>query len=406
MTYDHRLVQTATLSGPRSHDPVFLPMERHLAEEFKDHHQDATFWCGGLLGGCGGRLGIKIYWEKVAHFAHYSSTNGCTRQHGGIESADHLFAGKHVNRWLDAHGLPQREALFEGDFAEGGTCHRLTLPAAGEDPTILFEFTTRVGPTVQRLLAQGRDRPQAWFVRNNTDLVRRLIRSHGHGLRFRMRTDRFERRVDVGSTSPDGHTWWRPIEDCSLEMKQGAAPPPVAFPEEEPGPRPVSNSWQPGSKAPKEVLPHPLLARLRKALEDRDWSATRLFTERLRQLLKNTSDIGITHFRQEAEELLTVSRQTLRHLIPKATLIACAPGQAHSTPAPHKRPVVVPVPRQGPPTPKAGGTPSRPRKNKERKRRTYSTSTSSVPAQPSEPTSKVDANALLKLQARFNTRRT
>ncbi|MFJ9557740.1 hypothetical protein ACIRPH_28350 [Nocardiopsis sp. NPDC101807] len=66
MTYDHRLVQTATLGGRRSDEPVFLPMERHLALSFRDRHQDATFWCGELLGGCGGQVGVENYLDFLA----------------------------------------------------------------------------------------------------------------------------------------------------------------------------------------------------------------------------------------------------------------------------------------------------------------------------------------------------
>ncbi|NYH54013.1 hypothetical protein HNR06_003602 [Nocardiopsis arvandica] len=392
------MVQTATLGSRRSHDPVFLPMERHLALEFKDRNPEATFWCGELLGGCGGQLGVKIYWEKVAHFAHHSSTNQCTRQHSGIESADHLFASKHVNRWLSANGLPQREPRFEGDFDSGGTCHRLTLPATGEEPTILFEFTKHVNPGVQRLLSQGLDRPQAWFVQNNSELVHRLTRSNGHALRFRMRTEGLERRVDVGSTSADGDTWWRPIEDCSLETKQGSPLPHMELPEQPPRPRQASSSWKPRSKAPKEILPHPVLGRLHTALEDRDWSAIRLLTDRLRRLLQNTNDIGITHFRPEAEELLEISRKALRHLMPKPTLIAPSREKAATSST-----IPVPAPRRSQPTPKAAGTPPRPRRSKKQNQR--GGSTSAAPARRSELATKVDENALLKLQERFNSRR-
>lgn len=398
MTYDHRLVQTATLGEPRSHDPVFLPMERHLALQFKDNHQDASFWCGELLGGCGGQLGVKIYWEKVAHFAHHSSTNQCTRQFGGIDSADHLFAGKQVNRWLSDNGLSQREPHFEGDFDAGGTCHRLTLPATGEEPTILFEFTKRINSGVQRLLSQGLDRPQAWFVQDNSELVHRLTRSNGHALRFRMRTEGLERRVDVGSTSAAGDTWWRPLEDCSLEMRRGSVPPSVDLPLQGRQPRGHSGSRDPGSRAPGRVLPHPLINQLRTALEKRDWSATRQVADRLRRLLKNTRDIGITHFRPEAEELLGASRKALQHLVPTATLVVRSPE--HTT-APHTTPV--PAPRQDRATPKPTGIPQLPPRTKKQKRRKERTS--AVPAQRSELTTKVDENALRKLQERFNSRR-
>ncbi|MEU4281004.1 hypothetical protein [Nocardiopsis dassonvillei] len=392
------MVQTATLGSRRSYDPVFLPMERHLALEFKDRNPEATFWCGELLGGCGGQLGVKIYWEKVAHFAHHSSTNQCTRQFGGIDSADHLFAGKHVNRWLSANGLRQRKPRFEGDFDTGGTCHRLTLPATGEEPTILFEFTKHVDPGVQRLLSQGLDRPRAWFVQDNSELVHRLTRSNGHALRFRMRTEGLERRVDVGSTSADGDTWWQPMEDCSLEMRQGSVPPSVTLPARSPHPRSTSDSRSRGSRAPGQILPHPLIGHLRSALEERDWPAARKTAGRLRRLLQNTNDIGITHFRPEAEELLEISRKALRHLMPTPTLIAPSRKKA-ATPST----IPVPAPRRSQPTPKTAGAPPQPRRSKKQNQRRDSTS--AAPVQRSELATKVDENALLKLQERFNSRR-
>ncbi|MBB5489603.1 hypothetical protein [Nocardiopsis metallicus] len=401
MTYDHRMVQTATLGGRLSYDPVFLPMERHLALEFKDRDPEATFWCGELLGGCGGQLGVKIYWEKVAHFAHHSSTNQCTRQFGGIDSADHLFAGKHVNRWLSANGLTQREPRFEGDFDTGGTCHRLTLPAIGEEPTILFEFTKHVNPGVQRLLSQGLDRPQAWFVQNNSELVQRLTRTDGHALRFRMRTEGFERRVDVGTTSPDGQTWWRPIEECSLEIEHRSSPPPMALPKPVVAPAPMPNPRARGrSREPGQILPHPRIERLRTALKQGDWKEARQSSDRLLWLLKGAKDIGITHYRGEAEELLEISRKALRHLMPRATLTVHS--QERVT-APSTTPV--PAPRQSQPTPKTAGIPTQPRRSKNKKQNRRRGSTSAVPAQRSELATKVDENALLKLQERFNNQR-
>ncbi|GAA0987374.1 hypothetical protein GCM10009551_040430 [Nocardiopsis tropica] len=416
MTYDHRLVQTATLGGRRSDEPVFLPMERHLALGFRDRHQDATFWCGELLGGCGGQVGVKIYREKVAHFAHHSSTNQCTRQHGGIESADHLFAGKQVNRWLNAQGLPRRKTLFEGDFENGGTCHRLTLPATGKGPAILFEFTERIGPGVRRLLDQGADRPQAWFVRDNTELVHRLTRSEGHALRFRMRTEGFERKVDVGTTSLEGRTWWRPIEECSLEMKRPTEPPAVTLPGKTQQAQAVPVPRSSGARAPGEVLPHPFIGRLRTALEQRKWRDVREYSTRLRQIL-NTSDIGITRYRHEADELLEVSGKALRGLLPKPVLVprkkerptALRAPQAHEAPAgppvqEDRAPSRVPlVPRQGRPVPATDKASDESRRSGKRKQR--GNPTPAVLAQRSGVASTVDENTLRQLQERINTRR-
>ncbi|MGW5877917.1 hypothetical protein ACWFMI_15380 [Nocardiopsis terrae] len=424
MTFDHRLVQTATLGGRRSHDPVFLPMERRPALEFKDRNEDTAFWCGDLLGGCGGQLSVKIYQERVAHFAHHSSTDQCTRQRGGIDSADHLYAGKHVNRWLSSQGLPERTARFEGDFDDGGTCHRLTLPSRGGYPTIFFEFTARLGSDLRRLLSQGDDRPQTWFVRDNPGLVQRLTRSHGHALRFRMRTEGFERVVDVGTTSPDGHTWWRPIEECSLELEHGTDPPPVTLPSGRDRPRAARPPQTPvsGTRVPREVLPHPLINRLRSNLEKRDWPNVRRASERLRMFLGNATDIGITHHRDEAEELLQVSAEALRYLMPRTTLVrrpvepaatprtlaGALPGQPDernpgSGPGP-ARPNVPGVPRQGRTRPETGQSSAEPQRGKRRKQQRRTT-TAAVPEQRSVSGSVVDETALRRLQERFNTKR-
>lgn len=132
----------------------------------------------------------------------------------------------------------------------------------------------------------------------------------------------------------------------------------------------------------------------------------RVRSPRLRQLLESTSDIGITHFRREAKELLMVSRKALRYLLPTATLIVRSP-EGTASPVPRGRPVVVPVPKQGRTASQTGGALSAPqrRKKRNRKKNRHVQPIPPTPAQISELVSKVDERALIKLQERFNTRR-
>jgi hypothetical protein len=448
MAHDHRLVQTATLGGRRSQEPAFLPMTRSEALEFKRRHHASTFWCGDLLGGCGGRLGIKIYWDRVAHFAHHSSTNRCTRQHGGIDSADHLYAGKHVNRWLSGQGLPERRPHFDGDFATGGSCHRLTLPATDEHPAIFFEFTERMDAGLERLLDHMADRSPSWLVQRNPDLVHRLVRADGHALRFRMRTEGFERVVDIGVTSYGGHTQWHPISECSL-TREGITSPCLdelrkKRNRREAGPRSASASTRDPARIPDQgIRPHPLVSGLRLCLDERDWSGVRHFAERLRLYLSTSSDPTITRHRSEVQQLLRESADALDRFQPR-TAVTRIPARNTAAPSPRTSPKQGssgrPGSEQRPPgiyavPEQAGAKPARsepkrprkPRKNKKKTRRQVAEPraraqrneapdqlNASVHAradelikesgQRPEPGPVVDENALRKLQERFNTR--
>ncbi|MEV5441270.1 hypothetical protein AB0N23_01740 [Streptomyces sp. NPDC052644] len=42
-----------------------LPMEAIELDVFRRVHEDDTFWCGTLLGGCGGQLTTKLYTDLL-----------------------------------------------------------------------------------------------------------------------------------------------------------------------------------------------------------------------------------------------------------------------------------------------------------------------------------------------------
>ncbi|PZT69617.1 hypothetical protein DN402_24600 [Streptomyces sp. SW4] len=91
--------------GPARHPPE----EPHNLDRFRRHFHGKRFWCGTLLGGCGGELMTKRYETKVCHFAHYPDHTGtapvCHRVANGADSADHLFIKRDLTAWLKAQGI-------------------------------------------------------------------------------------------------------------------------------------------------------------------------------------------------------------------------------------------------------------------------------------------------------------
>lgn len=65
MQGDRRQIQTAVLGSADSDDPLMLPLEAIELDAFRHLHESDTFWCGLLLGGCGGRLTTKLYTDRA-----------------------------------------------------------------------------------------------------------------------------------------------------------------------------------------------------------------------------------------------------------------------------------------------------------------------------------------------------
>ncbi|MGI5143561.1 MULTISPECIES: hypothetical protein [unclassified Streptomyces] len=62
---DTRRIQTAVLGHRESDEPLVLPLEAFELDVFRHLYRGATFWCGVLLGGCGGRLTTKLYTDLL-----------------------------------------------------------------------------------------------------------------------------------------------------------------------------------------------------------------------------------------------------------------------------------------------------------------------------------------------------
>lgn len=116
MRGDNRQIQTAVLGGADSEEPLMLPLEAIELDAFCRRHDQDSFWCGLLLGGCGGQLTTKLYTDRVCHFAHHPGADGhCGHRGRGVASADHLYVKAAASAWLRAAGDPGGKVRF--DFA-------------------------------------------------------------------------------------------------------------------------------------------------------------------------------------------------------------------------------------------------------------------------------------------------
>ncbi|MER6739193.1 hypothetical protein ABT315_44095, partial [Streptomyces puniciscabiei] len=117
---DTRRIQTAVLGGAESEVPLLLPLEAIEVDAFRRRHEGDTFWCGLLLGGCGGQLATKLYTDRVCHFAHHPDPDGlphvCGRRARDVSSADHLYLKAAAQAWLAGHG---QQAVFAYAQASG-----------------------------------------------------------------------------------------------------------------------------------------------------------------------------------------------------------------------------------------------------------------------------------------------
>ncbi|MGW1362945.1 hypothetical protein ACWCQP_36755 [Streptomyces chartreusis] len=207
MLQDQRLVQTAVIGSAESEIPVLLPMRAERARLYRQEHAGDTFWCGRWLGGCSGRLTVRIPDGRVAHFAHVPGPGrvACRRTSVGVSGADHLYIKQQILAWLaeqdiaavarlpeDAERLGS-EVVFEPGGGHG--CLRVLLAADAVPPAAEGGAQLLLGPHV------AHDPHQ--------------LNLNGYVLRVRCDTDGDARRVMIG-TQLHGRTEWHSLDACSL----------------------------------------------------------------------------------------------------------------------------------------------------------------------------------------------
>ncbi|MEU0989230.1 hypothetical protein [Streptomyces sp. NPDC005953] len=131
MGVDNRQIQTAVLADPESDDPVVCPTDADELDEFREEFAGTTFWCGILLGGCGGQLLTRRGNVRVSHFAHFPDPDGllpeCGRRSRGVASADHLYVRVATQTWLRRQGHTPRYRYIDRDDAPVGSLVEIEL---------------------------------------------------------------------------------------------------------------------------------------------------------------------------------------------------------------------------------------------------------------------------------------
>ncbi|MET9615389.1 hypothetical protein [Kitasatospora indigofera] len=204
MIRDTRLVQTAVIGDEHSDVPVFLPPEAIELDAFRAAHGTDTFWCGLLLGGCGGQLGSKLYYDRQCHFQHHRLPGGgptnCRRPAVGEASADHLYVKAALSRSLLDHGRgahfnfpPPIGSLLDVDLGDGASLR------------IHMDGSTAPDWEQHRAVVLG---PGVVPDRNH-------LASCPYVYRVRCETDGASRRVWIGTQSMAHPTEWVPIGECT-----------------------------------------------------------------------------------------------------------------------------------------------------------------------------------------------
>ncbi len=218
MALDRRRVQTAVIGEAESELPVVLPLEAIELDGFRRMHAGDTYWCGVWLGGCGQQLMTKLYTDRACHFAHHpqaSTASKCRRKASGVSSADHLYIKQDILRWFaeqDIHATA--DIRRDADGTVGGSL--LFTPEEGDGLRVLLSDDHMGSLAAQNTslllvaedLAEGMDGPLARQGYLN------IIRCVPDGTR---------RRVEVGTKTYDGVTWYAPSE-CELTPEGFSTP--------------------------------------------------------------------------------------------------------------------------------------------------------------------------------------
>ncbi|MEU7027711.1 competence protein CoiA family protein [Streptomyces sp. NPDC046275] len=227
---DTRKVQTAVIGRAGSDDPVFLPYDHDEFDLFMRGRSRDDFYCGTLLGGCGKKLSAKRYTEKKCHFAHRPPVH-CQRTANGESSADHLYIGQALTRWLARQNHRQAKASYRtvGDRPGGIVDFRLS----GGRQLIRVQMA-RLGlhPWRQEAeaLARGADNVE-WLFGPDSMLAFDRVESHGYAIRVECRTVGVTREVRIGTQLPGNTIEWTTLEECSLTPQGIVTPGLVSTPQ-------------------------------------------------------------------------------------------------------------------------------------------------------------------------------
>ncbi|WP_177181999.1 hypothetical protein [Streptomyces sp. TLI_105] len=246
MGVDNRQIQTAVLADPESDDPVVCPTDADELDEFREEFADTTFWCGILLGGCGGQLTTRRGNVRVSHFAHFPDPDGllpeCGRRSRGVASADHLYVRAATQTWLRRQGHTPRYRYIDRDDAPVGSLVEIEL----DGRTLLLHMNPATPPDWDAAQAGDIILGPGVQVDHHT-LVRR-----GYVNRIKFVSEGNQRVMMLGTELPHvGTDWDFKLADCTVDGRGRLITPVVtrveaarAAAERTPVPRPRSEKTE------------------------------------------------------------------------------------------------------------------------------------------------------------------
>ncbi|MFF8917285.1 hypothetical protein ACF08M_29235 [Streptomyces sp. NPDC015032] len=194
-----------------------LPLEAIELDAFRRRHGDDTFWCGLLLGGCGGRLTTKLYTDRVCHFAHHPGPDGlphvCGRRARGVASADHLYVKSAAAAWLRGRGDQVGFGFARPDGAEIGSVVDIRFKARG----LRVHLDQAVEP---RWDEDGLEPVLGVSVPVDRDTLVRRWYVH----RIRLDSDGTARRVRIGTEAFARPTEWFGLDECEMTERGLSTP--------------------------------------------------------------------------------------------------------------------------------------------------------------------------------------
>ncbi|WP_406429239.1 hypothetical protein [Streptomyces sp. NBC_00147] len=236
MRADKRRIQTAVLGSADSEEPLMLPMEAIELDAFRHHYESDTFWCGILLGGCGGQLTTKLYTDRACHFAHHPDPDGlphvCGRRARGVDSADHLYVRSAAAAWLAGRGeqgsfeYPRHDGAPLGSVVDVRWRHgalRVHL-----DQAVAPMWDSGMEPVLGTMVPVDRDTLiRRWYVH-----------------RIRLESEGTARRVRIGTEAFARPTEWFALDECEMTERGLSTPAVEEIVRARHAPRP--SLWSPG----------------------------------------------------------------------------------------------------------------------------------------------------------------
>lgn len=222
---DTRKVRTAVVGGPDTDNPVYLPEDPDGCDRTKNALGRDSFYCGRLLGGCGGQLTARTFYDRVCHFSHRHSGDGhrCRRPSIGASGADHLFIGKALTQWLDGQDIAHQRAEYE--FDRSGRAEAVTISL---DDARLLHVQLRGSQPEQwkrRRATIMDEHPGSTILCDPQGSLSRLeLRASGRAVLIWCITQDDSRQVVVDLQRKDRPSDPRPLADFQLDPELGMVP--------------------------------------------------------------------------------------------------------------------------------------------------------------------------------------